>query len=134
MARQIFINLPVKDLPASIGFYETLGFTVNPEFSDATGACMVVSDQIFIMLLTHDKFQKFTSKEIADATKVAEAINTFSVENKTEVDELADKAVKAGGKIHHAPEDYGWMYGQSIEDLDGHIWEVFWMDAAKKQQ
>lgn len=132
MATKIFVNLPVKDLKKSIEFYKKIGFSINPQFTDETGACVVISEDIYAMILTEPKFKQFTKKGIADATKNAEAINAISVESREKVDEMAKKAVEAGGKIHRDPQDYGWMYGQSIEDVDRHIWEMFWMDESKK--
>lgn len=130
MATRIFVNLPVADLEKSKKFFEALGFTINPQFSDETGACVVFSEDIYAMILTHDKFKSFTKKGIADATKTAEEITALSVDSKEEVDQMIEKAVAAGGK-ETRKDDYGFMYGKAFEDLDGHIWEVFWMDITK---
>lgn len=130
MKAQIFVNLPVKDLNKSIAFYKEIGFTQNPKFSDDTAACMVLSEEIFVMLLTHAKFSQFTSKAIADATKTAEVINALSVASKDEVNNTAAKAIKAGGAVAAPDQDYGFMFNKSISDPDGHIWEFFWMDPA----
>jgi predicted lactoylglutathione lyase len=130
MSRMIFINLPVADLAASVAFYEAVGAAKNPQFSDDTAACMVVSETIFVMLLTHAKFAQFTSRPIGDRSSV-HALLCLSCESKAAVLAQLDAAVEAGGRPDPTPEqDYGFMYGRSYEDLDGHIWEVMWMDAA----
>lgn len=128
MISKIFVNLPVKDLEKSMTFFKKVGFSFNPQFTDKTGACMVMSDDIYAMLLTHPKVKEFTKKEIADAHKTTEVLTALAVESKAKVNEVADKAVKAGGKEPYAPKDYGFMFARSFEDPDGHIWEVFWMN------
>lgn len=128
MKTNIFVNLPVKDLEKSISFFKAMGYTFNEQFTDETAACMVVSDTIYAMLLTHAKFSEFTSKPIADATKTTEVLTAFSMESKEAVDAICEKAIAAGGSIAKEPYDYGFMYGRSINDPDGHIWEYFWMD------
>jgi uncharacterized protein len=128
MATKIFVNLPVNDLNKSIMFFNKLGFTFNPQFTDETAACMVVSEDIFVMLLTHDKFKAFTPKKISDATKSTEVLVGLSRENREGVDEIVRNAVAAGGTTYDEPKDYGFMYGHGFQDLDGHIWEVFYMD------
>lgn len=128
MISKIFVNLPVKDLGKSMAFFKAVGFSFNPQFTDKTAACMVMSDDIYAMLLTHDKVKEFTKKPIADARKTTELLTALAVENKAKVNELADKAIKAGGTEAYAPKDYGFMFARSFEDPDGHIWEVFWMD------
>jgi predicted lactoylglutathione lyase len=127
----IFVNLPVTDLARSVAFYEAVGATRNPQFSDDTAACMVVSDTIFVMLLTHEKFKTLTRRPIADRSTV-EALLCLSCESKDAVLAQLDAAVKAGGQPDPTPEqDYGgFMYGRSYEDPDGHIWEIMWMDPA----
>ena len=134
MIRKIFINLPVKDLDKSMAFFKALGFSFNPQFTDKTGACMVMSDDIYAMLLTHDKVKQFTGKQIADSHKTTEVLTALAVESKAKVHEIADKAIKAGSKEPRPPQDYGFMFGRSFEDPDGHIWEVFWMDPAHVQK
>lgn len=134
MATQIFVNLPVKDLDKSKAFFTKLGFTFNPQFTDDTAACMVISDNIFAMLLTHAKFREFTSKQIADAHKTTEVLTCISAESRDKVNELVDKALGAGALEARAPEDYGFMFGRSFNDPDGHIWEVMWMDKAALNQ
>ena len=131
MAQLIFINLPVADLPRSIAFYEGVGATRNPMFSDDTAACMVVSDVIHVMLLTHDKWRTFTDRQIPDAHASAQVLLCLSKDSRDAVNAVVDQAGGAGGQIDPNPtQDYGFMYGRSYADLDGHIWEVMWMDAA----
>ncbi len=131
MASQIFINLPVKDLQKSMDFYTAIGMTNNPQFTDHTAACMVYSDNIFVMLLTHEKFKDFTKKEIADTTKTIAVINSLSVDSVTAVNDMMDKAIKAGGNESSEAKDYEFMKHRSFEDVDGHNWEVFYMDVSK---
>lgn len=134
MATQIFINLPVKDLKKSMAFYEAVGFNNNPQFTDDTAACMVYDDNLFVMLLTHDKFRQFISKSIVDARQSAAVINALSMPDDKAVDVFMEKAVKAGGREYTEPKDYGFMRQRSVEDLDGHNWEVFYMDVSKVPQ
>jgi len=131
---KIFVNLPVNDLPQSKEFFRQLGFTFNAQFSDDTGACMVVSEDAFVMLLTHAKFKGFAPNAIADATKSTEVLVALSCENRGKVAELVAKAVAAGGRTYNKPVDYGFMYGHGFQDLDGHVWEVFSMDASAIKQ
>lgn len=129
MSKQIFINLPVTDLKRSIAFYEAVGAARNPAFSDDTAACMVFSDTIYAMLLTHDKWRQFTNKRIVDAHVDAQVLLCLSASGREEVSSLVDKAADAGGQADPTPvQDLGFMYGRSFEDPDGHIWEVMWMD------
>jgi uncharacterized protein len=131
MSKLIFVNLPVTDLKRATAFYEAIGATKNPQFSDDTASCMVFSETIHVMLLTHDKFRQFTPKAIADARKVSEVLIAISADSRNGVDALVDKANPAGGKADPAPkQDHGFMYSRSLEDPDGHIWEVVWMDLA----
>jgi uncharacterized protein len=134
MTTKIFVNLPVKDLQGSMAFFEKLGFKFNPQFTDETAACMVITDDIYAMLLTHPKFKEFTKKAIADAHKTTEVLTCLSFDSKRQVDELVGKAIAAGGTEARDPQDYGFMYGRSFNDLDGHIWEVIWMDPGHVQQ
>src|SRR5262245_42885990 len=127
---KIFVNLPVKNLPKSKDFFEKLGFKFNAQFSDDTGACMIISEHAYAMLLTHPKFKTFAPKAIADATKTTEVLVALSCENRAKVDERVAKAVAAGGKTYNKAKDYGFMYGHGFQDLDGHVWEVFYMDAS----
>lgn len=137
MAKMIFINLPVTDLARATTFYEAIGAVKNPQFSDETGSCMVFSETIHTMLLTHDKFRQFTPKKIADAKTSSEVLICLSADSRDAVDEVVGKANAAGGSADPGPkQDYGFMYSRSFEDPDGHIWEVAWMDveAAAKAQ
>jgi predicted lactoylglutathione lyase len=131
MAKQVFINLPVNDLQKSIAFYEAIGFTNNPQFTDETAACMIWSDSIYIMLLTHEKLKQFTSKTIVDAKTSVEVSISLSLENNEEVNAFAGKALKAGGTEPSEPQDYGFMYQRGVEDPDGHHLEAFYMDMSK---
>lgn len=128
MARKIYVNLPIRDLDKSVDFFTRLGFSFNPQFTDETATCMIVSDEIFVMLLTEKKFKAFTPKEICDATKSTEVLLALSVDNREQVDELVRQAVAAGGTTYSDPNDHGFMYQHGFQDLDGHIWEVFYMD------
>ena len=130
MPQMIFVNLPVTDLPKSKAFYEAVGAANNPAFTDDTAACMVIEEgSIHVMLLTHEKWATFTSKAIPDAHTTAQVLICVSADSRDAVDGQVDKAVKAGGKADPTPtQDYGFMYGRSFEDPDGHIWEVMWMD------
>ncbi|TGD56707.1 VOC family protein [Flavobacterium humi] len=134
MKSQIFINLPVQDLPKAMDFYTKIGFKNNPQFTDETAACMVISDEIFVMLLTYPKFKEFIKKEIPDATKTTEVINSLAVESVAKVNEIADIAINAGGSEPSEPKDYGFMQQRSFSDLDGHHWEIFFMDMSKFPQ
>src|SRR5512132_2863269 len=134
MATKIFVNLAVKDLDKSIAFFKRLGFTFNPQFTDQTAACMVITNDIYAMLLTHPKLKEFTQKNIADAHKTTEVLTCFSFDSKDKVDEVVDTAVAAGGTEAREPQDYGFMYGRSFNDLDGHIWEIIWMDPSHIQR
>lgn len=134
MSKLIFVNLPVTDLARAKAFYEAVGFTNNPQFTDETAACMVFSDTIHVMLLTHDKFRQFTSRPIA-SRDVTEVLICLSADSREGVDQMVDSAGGAGGKLDPGPtQDYGFMYGRSFEDPDGHHWEVMWMDMAAAQQ
>lgn len=128
MANKIFVNLPVKDLPVTMEFFGKLGFEFKPEFTNENAACMVVSENIFVMLLMENFFQTFTKKEVADATKVTEVLTALSVESREAVDELMAVAIEAGALEAREPQDPGFMYSRSFEDPDGHIWEIFYMD------
>lgn len=133
MIKQIFVNLPVKDLSKSIDFFKKLGFSFNAEFTDENATCMIIGDNIFAMLLVEKFFKEFLrNKEISDATKTTEVLLALSVEGREKVDEMMKKVVAAGGKEAREAQDYGWMYARAFEDIDGHIWEVFFMDESKK--
>ena len=130
MVTKIFVNLPVKELTKSIEFFTHLGFTFNPVFTDSTATCMIIGENIFAMLLTENRFQDFTKKEIADANKTTEVLIAIDAESKEKVIELVNKAKEAGGQIYADAADHGWMYQHSFADLDGHQWEVLYMDEA----
>ena len=130
MSRLIFVNIPVQDLERATAFYEAIGAKRNEQFSDGTASCMVFSETIHVMLLTHDKFRQFTPKPIADAKSASEVLICLSAESREAVDGMVASASAAGGSGDPAPkQDHGFMYGRSFEDPDGHIWEVVWMDA-----
>lgn len=128
MSTQVFMNLCVSDLPKSMEFFKTLGFNFNPQFTNEEAACLQISDTIFAMLIIPSRFKDFTKKEVVDAKKSTEVLLALSCESKDKVNEFADKALAAGGTPARDPEDHGFMYARAIEDLDGHIWEFFWMD------
>jgi predicted lactoylglutathione lyase len=135
MSKLIFVNLPVRDLQRATAFYEAIGARKNEQFCDGTASCMVFSEMIHVMLLTYDKFRQFTPKKIADANDVTEVLICMSADSRQAVDETVAMAKAAGGVIDPGrQQDYGFMYGRSFEDMDGHIWEVMWMDveAAKE--
>ena len=131
MSKLIFVNLPVSDLARATAFYEALGARKNEQFCDGTASCMVFSETIHAMLLTHDKFRQFTPKPIADAKQMSEVLICLSADSRADVDAMVSRAGAAGGRTDPGPkQDYGFMYGRSFEDPDGHIWEVMWMDVA----
>ena len=131
MARQIYVNLPIKNMERTQAFFAALGFEFNPQFTNDKGACMVVSDTIYVMLLQEAFFQTFTRKSIADATKTTEAIVCLSVDSRAKVDEMVAKAIAAGGAAPRPSDDHGFMYQHGFEDLDGHIWELVYIDETK---
>lgn len=128
MPKQIFVNLPVKNLNKSKDFFSRLGFTFNSKFTDENAACMIIGENMFAMLLLEKFFKTFTKKEISDAKKSTEVLIALAVDNRGKVDEMIKNAVRAGGKEPRDKQDHEWMYGRSFEDIDGHIWEVFYMD------
>ena len=128
MTRQIFVNLPVKNLNQSIDFFTRLGFTFNPQFTDENATCMIVDENIFVMLLVDKYFKTFMPKEICDTSKSAEVLVALSFESRAEVDEIVAKAIAAGGSTYKEPNDMGFMYQHGFQDLDGHLWEVFFME------
>ena len=133
MSKQIFLNLPIADLPRSMAFYKELGFDHNPQFSDDSGACIVISETIYVMLATHAKFRQFTPKAVCDTSKAVEILINLSCESKQEVDDLVAKALANGGTTHDKPEDLGFMYSHSFLDPDGHGWGVLYMSAMPPQ-
>jgi uncharacterized protein len=130
MSRILFLNLPVRDLPRSIEFFTSLGFTFNPQFTDENAACMVINDQCFVMLLVEKFFAGFTRKSIADTTTQTEAIVALSAQSTAEVDDIVDKATAAGAQQAGEPMEQDGMYQRSFDDLDGHHWEVLYMDTS----
>ncbi|NUR07195.1 MAG: hypothetical protein HOQ22_04355 [Nocardioidaceae bacterium] len=130
MTRLTFVNLPVADLDRSVAFFRSLGFEFNVAFTDERSTCMVVSEQAFVMLLAAPYFSSFTRKDVTDAATHIETILGFSAESREEVDALVDRALALGGAAANDPQDDGFMYGRSFYDLDGHAWEVIWMDPA----
>jgi predicted lactoylglutathione lyase len=130
MSRMIFVNLPVADLAKSIAFYEAIGFTNNPQFTDDSAACMVLTDTIYVMLLTHEKFAQFTTREIADGHRTAQMLLALSCDDRAGVDAITGAALGAGGQEAHEPEDLGFMYSRGFWDPDGHGWGPFHMDMA----
>ncbi|MDI1279242.1 VOC family protein [Methylobacter sp.] len=128
MATKIFVNLPVKNLNESVAFFTQLDFTFNPQFTDKTATCMIVAEDIFVMLLTEAKFKTFTPKQICDAAKYTEVLVCLTSESRQKVDEMVRKAVAAGGTTYNEPQDHGFMYGHGFQDLDGHIWELIFME------
>jgi predicted lactoylglutathione lyase len=129
MAIKIFVNLPVKDLTRSVEFFTKLGFGFDEQFTDETATCMIVSDDIFVMLLTEEKFQTFTPKKICDAGKFTEVLVCLSLESRANVEEMVAKAVAGGGSTYNEPQDHGFMYAHGFQDLDGHIWELIYMES-----
>jgi predicted lactoylglutathione lyase len=128
MSTQIYVNLPVKNLNQSIDFFTQLGYKFNAQFTDETATCMIVSENIFVMLLTETKFKTFTPNAICDATQNTEVLICLSCESRTEVDEMVRKAIAAGGATYNESQDHGFMYAHGYQDLDGHIWELVYME------
>ena len=132
--RKLFVNLPVRDLKRSKEFFGRLGFDFNPQFTNDQGACMLVGEDAYVMLLDEAFFRTFTKRELCDTSRHTEGLFSLSCESRAEVDRLVATAVSAGGRHAMDPQDHGFMYGWSFYDLDGHHWEVFWMDAAAGQE
>ena len=128
MPKAIFVNLPCRDLKRSMAFFEALGFSFNPQFTNDDAACLVISDAIYAMLHTPKSFRRFTSKTIADAHKTTETLLALQVDGREEVNALVEKALGAGARVPREAQDHGFMFERSFEDPDGHIWEIFWMD------
>jgi uncharacterized protein len=128
MTTQIFVNLPVKDLSRTVEFFKRLGFTFNPQFTDENATCMIINDNIFVMLLVEKFFKTFTKKEICDTAKDTEVIIALSTESREKVDEMMQNVFDAGGTESRKPQDHGWMYGRSFQDINGHLWEIIYMD------
>ncbi|MFO7595722.1 MAG: VOC family protein [Desulfocurvibacter africanus] len=134
MAKQIYVNLPVKDLDKSKEFFSRLGFGFDEQFTDVNAACLIIGENIYAMLITEPFFRTFTKKEICDATKSTEVLIAMDAGSRAEVDEMVSKARQAGGSVYMEPMDHGWMYGHSFADLDGHQWEIVYMDMAAMPQ
>jgi uncharacterized protein len=128
MAKQIFVNLPVKDLNRSVEFFTKLGFSFNPQFTDEKATCMIIGESIFAMLLVEPFFKTFTKKEISDAHKSTEVLIALDAASRDDVKSMVAKAIAAGGTLYMEPQDHGWMYQHSFADLDGHQWEILFMD------
>lgn len=128
MATKIFVNLPVRDLSKSMEFFAKLGFTFNAQLTDEDATCMIVGENIFAMLLIEERFREFTKKPIADARKSTEVLLALDVASRDEVDQMVCNALSAGGSVYTDPQDHGWMYGHSFADLDGHQWEILYLD------
>ncbi len=128
MASMIFVNVPIRDLAASMAYYKALGFEHNPDFTDETAACIVISDTIFVMLLTHAKFKEFSSRPIPDPKEQTGALYALSRDSREDVDAIAEAGLKAGGSEYRPAQDMGFMYSRAIADIDGHVWEYVWMD------
>ena len=131
MATMLFVNVPVRDLAASMAYYKALGFDHNPQFTDETAASIVISYTIYVMLLTHEKFATFSSKPIPDSRTQTGALYALSQESREAVDRIADAAIAAGGTETRDVQDYGFMYARAVADLDGHTWEYVWMDLSQ---
>jgi len=131
---QIFVNLPVKDLKRAVGFYTTLGYTFNPQFTDENATCVIVGENLFVMLLVEKFFSSFTSKAITDTSKSTEVLTCVSCDIKAQIDELVAKARAAGARVPRQPQDHGFMYSHGYEDLDGHTWELVHMSGLPPQQ
>jgi uncharacterized protein len=128
MATKIFVNLPVKNLKKSIEFFTKLGFMFNPKFTDDKATCMIISEDIFAMLLVEERFKTFTIKGICETDKQTEVILALNTDSREKVDKMIHHAIQAGGSEPKEPQDHGWMYGRSFQDIDGHLWEIFYMD------
>ena len=132
--RMIFVNLPVRDLEKSKDFFTAIGFSINPQFTDENATSVVIDENIFVQLHTHDHFRQFVTGEIGDAFQATTVLNALSADSREEVDDIYAKALAAGGREWKPPADHGFMYVVSFQDLDGHVWEVAWMDPAAMQQ
>ncbi|PBJ11742.1 VOC family protein [Flavobacterium sp. ACN6] len=131
METKIFLNLAVKDLNKAISFFTELGFSFNPKFTNEKGTCLIIGKNINVMLLVEEFYKTFTNKEICNTAKASEVLISISMESREKVDDILEKAVKAGGTDYIEPKDYGWMYQRTFLDIDGHHWEVFFMDESQ---
>ena len=134
MATKIFVNLPVKDLNRTVEFFTKLGFAFNPQFTDENATCMIIGEDIYVMLLVERFFKTFTKKEICDVAKDAEVIVALSAESREKVDQMMNRVLEAGGMESRDPQDHGWMYGRSFQDIDGHLWEIIYMNETALQK
>ena len=134
MKTKIFLNLAVKDLNKAVTFYNELGFSTNPKFTNDKGACLVIDENIFVMLLVEEFYQTFTKKQICDTATSSEVLISISLDSRVQVDEMIEKAIKAGGVDYIPAKDYGWMYQRTFLDVDGHHWEIFYMDESQIPQ
>ena len=130
MATNIFVNLPVRDLPKSVRFFTHLGYSFNQHYTDEGATCMIVAENIFVMLLVEERFKGFTPKPICDARTSTEVLLCLQVESREQVTSMVNKAIEAGGSAYKEPQDHGFMYGHGFQDLDGHLWEIIYMDSA----
>ncbi|WP_332855101.1 VOC family protein [Duganella sp. S19_KUP01_CR8] len=130
MATNIFVNLPVRDLAASVRFFTHLGYSFNQQYTDDSATCMIVAENIFVMLLVEERFKGFTPKPICDARTSTEVLVCLQVESREQVTSMVNKAIEAGGSAYKEPQDHGFMYGHGYQDLDGHLWEIIYMDSA----
>ncbi|MES2161760.1 MAG: VOC family protein [Pseudomonadota bacterium] len=133
MATNIFVNLPVRDLAASVKFFTHLGYSFNQQYTDDGATCMIVAENIFVMLLVEERFKSFTPKPICDARTSTEVLVCLQVESREQVTSMVNKAIEAGGSAYKEPQDHGFMYGHGYQDLDGHLWEIIYMDSAPPQ-
>ena len=133
MATNIFVNLPVRDLAASVKFFTHLGYSFNQQYTDDSATCMIVAENIFVMLLVEERFRSFTPKPICDARTSTEVLVCLQVESREQVTSMVNKAIEAGGSAYKEPQDHGFMYGHGYQDLDGHLWEIIYMDSAPPQ-
>lgn len=129
--KEIFVNLPVKDLSQSVAFFSKLGYQFDPRFTDENAVCMIIGENMYAMLLLSNFFQRFTPKEIANSHKTTEVLVALSCGSRTQIDEIVDKAMEAGASFNREPEDHGWMYSRSFQDIDGHIWEYLYADLSQ---
>ncbi len=134
MATKMFVNLPVKDLNRTVEFFTKLGFTFNPQFTDENATCMIIGEDIYVMLLVDRFFKTFTKKEICNVAKDAEVIVALSTESREKVDQMMNRVLEAGGKESREPQDHGWMYGRGFQDIDGHLWEIIYMNETALQK
>jgi uncharacterized protein len=134
MATKMFVDLPVKDLYRTVEFFTRLGFTFNPQFTDENATCMIIGEDVYVMLLVDRFFKTFTKKEICNVAKDAEVIVALSTESREKVDQMMNRVLEAGGKESREQQDHGWMYGRGFQDIDGHLWEIIYMNETALQK